>query len=107
VLDRAGLARKAAALDGGDDVVLAFATGNLERLVDDETQRRAREIDFLVAAIDGDLAAAGLDPDAGDRVLAATGGIGAALRVDFLSRSGGGAERGSGAVRGSKRCRRR
>jgi hypothetical protein len=85
VLDRAGLARKAAALDEWRRHRTAtFATSNLERLVDDETQRRTREIDFLIAAIDRDLAAAGLDPDAGDRVLAAAGCIGAALCIDFL-----------------------
>jgi hypothetical protein len=33
VLDRAGLARKAAAGDGADDVVLADAVGDRERLV--------------------------------------------------------------------------
>src|SRR6185503_548744 len=79
VLDRAGLARQAATLDGGDHVVLAFALGDLERLVDHQPQRRPREVDFLLAAVDHDLAAAGLEPDAGDRVLAAAGGVGAAL----------------------------
>src|SRR5690606_13272908 len=90
VLDRAGLTRKPAALDGGDGVVLALAVGDLERLVDDQTQRRTGEVDFLLAAVDGDLAGAGLEPDAGDRILAAAGGIGAALRVDFLLAQHGG-----------------
>jgi hypothetical protein len=40
--------------------ILAGAIGNAERLVDDETQRRTREIDFLIAAVDRDLACAGL-----------------------------------------------
>jgi hypothetical protein len=84
VLDRARLAREAAALDGRDNIVLFLAASDLERLVDDEAQCRAREIDFLIAAIDRDLAAARLDPDAGNRVLAATGGIGAALGVELL-----------------------
>jgi hypothetical protein len=60
------------------------ALGDAERLVDDETQRRTREIDFLVAAVDRDLARARLDPDAGDGVLAAAGRIGAAEAVEDL-----------------------
>src|SRR6478609_5431303 len=84
VLDRTGLAREAAAGDGAHDVVLAYAIGDPERLVDDQAQRRTREEHFLVAAVDGDLAGAGLEPDAGDRVLAAAGGVGAALRVELL-----------------------
>src|SRR5690606_17618741 len=102
VLHGAGLARKPAALDGGDHVVLALAARHLERLVDHQAQRRTGEIDFLLAAVDHDLAAAGLEPDAGDRVLAAAGGVGTALRIDLLlaehrrgrRRGGGGALRG-------------
>src|SRR3546814_5592805 len=55
VLDRAGLAGEAAAADRRDDVILAAALGDVEQLVDDEAQRRAREIDRLVAAVDDDL----------------------------------------------------
>ena len=62
MLDRAGLAGKAAADDGGDDVILLAAVGDVERLVDDQAQRRAREIDFLLTAVDDDLARAGLQP---------------------------------------------
>src|SRR3546814_11739652 len=53
-------------------------------LVDDQTKRRAGEIDRLIAAVHLDLAGAGLQPDARDGILAAAGGIGAALRVDLL-----------------------
>src|SRR3546814_14783595 len=53
-------------------------------LVDDQTKRRAGEIDRLIAAVHLDLAGAGLQPDARDGILAAAGGIGAALRVDML-----------------------
>src|SRR3546814_1023227 len=53
-------------------------------LVDDQTKRRAGEIDRLIAAVHLDLAGAGLQPDASDGILAAAGGIGAALRVDLL-----------------------
>ena len=60
------------------------ALGDVEHLVDDQAQRRAGEIDLLVAAVDDDLAGAGLQPDAGDRVLAAAGGVGAALLVELL-----------------------
>src|SRR3546814_676788 len=84
VQHRTRLARQAAALDGRDDVVAADPVGQAERLVDDETQRRTREIDFLVAAVDRDLARPGLQPHAGDGVLAAAGRIGAALLVDLL-----------------------
>src|SRR5690606_4602339 len=77
VLDRAGLARKTTAGNGADHVVLAFAPGDLERLVDDQPKRRTGEEHFLVAAVDGDLAGPGLEPHAGNRVLAAAGRIGA------------------------------
>ena len=90
------LARKTTTLDGGDNVILANAVGYVERLVDDEAQRRACEIDGLVAAIDHDLAGAGLQPDAGNRILAAAGCISAALRIDFFF-----------AQRGCGRCRSR
>ena len=83
MLYRAGLARKTTTLDGADDVVLLFATGDLKRLVDYQTQGWAGEIDGLVTAIDGDLARAGLQPYAGNGVLAATGCIRTTLCIDF------------------------
>src|SRR3546814_6775986 len=92
----ARLAREAAALIGRDHFTLANAFGQTDGLVDDETQRRTREIDFLVAAVDGDLARAGLDPHAGDGVLAAAGRISAALLVDDLLAERRGRSRGSG-----------
>ncbi len=90
VAHRAGLARQAAARDGGDHVELVAALRDVERLLDDHLLGRAREVDLLVAAVDGDLAGAGLHPDAGDGVLAPARGIGAALRVDFLLAMGRG-----------------
>src|SRR3546814_1511743 len=75
VLDRAGLAGKAAAGDGAIDVILLAPVGHVERLVDDQTKRRAGEIDRLIAAVHLDLAGAGLQPDASDGILAAAGGI--------------------------------
>src|SRR3546814_5890408 len=70
VLDRAGLAGKAAAGDGAIDVILLAPVGHVERLVDDQTKRRAGEIDRLIAAVHLDLAGAGLQPDASDGILA-------------------------------------
>ena len=85
---RAGLAGEATALDRDDDVVLGHAVDELQRLLEHEAQHRAGEVDLLVAAVDGDLARAGLDPDASDGVLALAGGIGAALRIDLLDVDG-------------------
>src|SRR5580704_320526 len=99
VAHRAGLARQPAARDGGDHVELLAALRDVERLLDDHLLGRAREIDLLVAAVDGDLAGARLDPDAGDGVLAPARGIGAALGVDFLLAMGGGDLR-AGSARG-------
>ena len=100
MLHGASLARQATTLDGGDHVVLTFTLGHLERLVQHQTQGRTGEVHFLVTAIDSDLAGAGLDPHAGNGVLAAAGGVGTALRVDFLfaQRRGrsGGSSRGFG-----------
>ncbi len=83
VLYSASLARKATALDCCDDVILAFAFGNAEGLVDDETQRRTCEINFLITAIDRDLARARLYPHAGNSVFTTARGVGTALRVNF------------------------
>src|SRR3954466_11161787 len=66
VAGRARLAGKAAAGNGRDHVILALAVGDVEHLVDDQAQGRPGEIDFLVAAVDDDLAGAGLQPDPGD-----------------------------------------
>ena len=87
---RAGLARQPAARDGGDHVELLAALRDVERLLDDHLLRGPCEVDLLVAAVDGDLAGAGLHPDAGDGVLAPARGIGATLGVDLrLARLGG------------------
>ena len=60
------------------------AVGGLQRLLDHHLQHGPREILLEVLAVDGDLADAGLDPDARDGVLALAGGVGAALRVELL-----------------------
>ena len=86
--DSAGLAGETAALDRDDDVVLGQAIDELQRLLEDHAQHGAREVDHLVTGVDRDLAGAGLDPDAGDGVLALAGGIGAALRIDLLDVDG-------------------
>src|SRR4051794_24807351 len=84
VTDSARLARQAAALDGRFDVVLAAAVGDVEHLGDDQAQGRAREIDFLLAAVDHDLARTGLEPYSRDRVLAAASGISTPELVELL-----------------------
>src|SRR4051812_34663379 len=79
VAHRAGLTRQSAARNSADDVVLAIAVGGNQRLLDQHAQHRPREIDLDLAGVDDDLAWTGLDPDAGDGVLALAGGVGAAL----------------------------
>src|SRR5690348_5685699 len=108
VLDRAGLAREAAADDGRDHVILALAPGDSERLVDHQAERRTGEIDFLLAAVDDDLARARLEPDPRDRVLAAARRISAAVLVELLlteRRGFDGRRRGGGLVGRSLGCR--
>src|SRR5215213_6359131 len=94
VTDRAGLAGETATVNVDGDVVLAFALSDLERLRQDHAEHGAGEVHLDRAAIDDDLAGAGLDPDAGNRVLTLAGRVGAAERVDLLDvlrsfRSGG------------------
>ena len=83
VTDRAGLTGKARALHGADHVEFVATIGFDQRLLDHHAQHGTGEIDFLVAAIDGDLAGAGLHPDAGGGFLAAAGAIGAAMGIDL------------------------
>ena len=87
----AGLAGETTAGDGGDHVVLVVAGGRDDRLFEDHLQHRAGEEDVEILAVDGDLAVAGLQPDARDGVLALAGGVGAAFLVELLriDRSGG------------------
>src|SRR5215213_5921564 len=94
VTDCAGLAGETATVNVDGDVVLAFALGDLERLSEDHAQHGTGEVDLGRTTVDHDLAGAGLDPHAGNRVLALAGGIGAAERVELLDvlrgfRSGG------------------
>src|SRR6185437_9506571 len=73
VTHRAGLARETAADHRAVHVELAEAIDDGEGLVDQHAQHGAREIDRAVAAIDRDLAGAGLHPDARDGVFALAG----------------------------------
>ncbi|MCY1243711.1 hypothetical protein D9M72_567370 [compost metagenome] len=82
--DGAGLTRQARTFDGADDVVLRGAVRNGQRLGDHHAQHGTSEVNFLVLAVDGDLAGARLDPNASDRVLALAGRVGAALGVQLL-----------------------
>src|SRR3954469_11141135 len=83
VTNRTGLTGQTAAGDRGHHIVLVDAGGDLERLVQQHAQNRTGEVDGDVTAVDGDLAGTRLDPDAGDRVLALAGGIGATVSVDL------------------------
>ncbi len=56
VTDRAGLTGEARALYSADHVELFAAIGFDQRLLDHHAQHGTGEVDFLVAAIDGDLA---------------------------------------------------
>src|SRR5262249_39997906 len=78
-----GLTRQPTTGDRASDIVLVLPAGRLERLVDEHAQHGTREIDLPVAAIDDDVAGAGLDPDPGDSILAPSRGIGAALGVEL------------------------
>src|SRR5258706_805880 len=84
VTHRARLARQTATGHGADHVVLACAGRRDQRLLNHHPQHRTGEIDFDFAGVDDDLAGAGLDPDARNRVLALSGGVGTALLVDLL-----------------------
>src|SRR5689334_21197832 len=65
---RAGLTREATAHHGAVHIELAHAVDDQERLIDQHAQHGPREIDRTVAAVDRDLAGAGLHPDARDGV---------------------------------------
>ena len=90
MLHGTGLSGQTTALDGRHDIELTFAVGDLERLLQDHLEHGTREIRVHVLAVDDNLAGTGLDPDAGDRILALAGGIAAAqLVADRLARGGG------------------
>ena len=78
-----GLAGKTAAGNRGVDVELAVTGSSDDRLAQDHLQNRTGEVVAEFLAVDGDLAGARLDPDAGDGVLALAGRVGAALGVTF------------------------
>src|SRR5689334_19954618 len=75
VADRACLSGGPAAAHVHDGVELAHRVGQLERLGDHHPQRLAREVVLEGAPVDQDTALAGLQPDAGDGGLAASGSI--------------------------------
>src|ERR1043166_50766 len=84
VAHRAGLSRQSAARDRADHVILAGSVGGDDRLLDQHAQHRPREKNLDGALIDQNLAGAGLDPYARDRILALAGRVGAALLVELL-----------------------
>src|SRR5688500_15043628 len=70
-----GLARHAATVDGGVDVVHLVGVGDLEGLGHDHAVHGRREVVLEAAAVDRDGAGAGTDPDPRDGPLAAAGGL--------------------------------
>src|SRR5690554_2963923 len=84
VAHRTGLAGKTAAGDRCDNVELVDAFSGNDRLLHDHLENRTGEIRRQFPAVDRDLARTGLDPHAGNGVLALAGGVGTALRVDLL-----------------------
>eukprot|EP00919_Chromeraceae_sp_WS-2016_P016640 GHVR01039774.1.p1 GENE.GHVR01039774.1~~GHVR01039774.1.p1 ORF type:complete len:227 (+),score=37.06 GHVR01039774.1:130-810(+) len=96
VANGTGLTAETAAGNRDDNVVLVGAFGRHDRLLDDQLQHWTGKIGCKLTAIDRDLALAGLDPDAGNRVLALAGCIGTALRVELLQVHRGGVDSSSG-----------
>src|SRR3569623_690840 len=76
VADGVRLARKAPARDVHEDVEAAGGLGQLQRLAEHHAGGLAAEVLLQRARVDLDLAVARLQPDAGNRVLASTGGVG-------------------------------
>src|SRR6267378_6447362 len=89
VAHRAGLTGQSAARHPADDVVLAVAIGQNQRLRNHHAQYRSGKENFDLPVVDGDFAGAALDPDAGDGVLAFAGGVGATEIVELLDIFGG------------------
>ena len=75
VTDRACLTGDAAALNVGNDVILADSIGNAERLVDNELEGFQTEIIVDVTTVDGDLAGTGIQTNAGDGALSSAGTV--------------------------------
>jgi hypothetical protein len=84
---------------------LAGAVHDAERLVDDHAQHGRAKYTVMSLPLTVMDAFARLDPDAGDRVLALAGGIGAALGIDLALVARGGFQRlaGDHAGRGHRR----
>src|SRR3954468_13944704 len=99
VADRPALAADAAAVDADADIDVALVAGDDEWLLDDRLVQGPRE-EFLEAAlVDHDLAVAGEESDAGDRVLAFTGGEEASAFLHFRRSP---ADRGVGVLGGGE-----
>ena len=71
VADRASLTGNAAAGDGADDVKLAEGIGEGHRLTDDQLEGLKAEIVIDVSAVHSDIAGAGVNSYAGNRMLSA------------------------------------
>jgi hypothetical protein len=65
-LDRIGLAHDASATDGAEDVEGLFDAGDAERTASGDALLRGDEVDVGFLLVDGELATAGTEEDAGD-----------------------------------------
>ena len=109
VTDGAGLAGNAAAGDGANDIKLAQGIGEGHGLTDDQLQSLKAEIIVDVSAVNGDLAGAGVQTNAGHGALSTAGAIVIGilalvhglflLSIKFLRASG---QRGRGSHRGRR-----
>ena len=89
MLHGTGLTGETTALNRRHHVEFTFDACNLHRLAQDQLEHGTCEVDVLVLAVDGDLAGARLDPDAGNGVLPLAGRVGAAeLVTDRLTVDG-------------------
>ena len=75
VTDSAGLAGNAAASDGANDIKLAQGIGKGHGLTNDQLQSIQAEIIVDVSAVNGDLAGAGVQTNAGHGALSTAGAI--------------------------------
>jgi len=67
--NRVGLTRQPTTANGHEDVECAGGLGQLERLAKHHARGLAAEVVLEAALVDGDLAVARLEPDAGHRFL--------------------------------------
>ena len=82
VADSASLTGNTAARNADDDVVLALQAQQDQRRTDDQLQGLQTEVAVDVAIVDGDLAGAGVNANAGNGILTTTSAV--ELRFGFV-----------------------